>query len=199
MEKTAYIQTGKNTRIKIPDRMLLHKVTVKPGIIASPDMAGYNDYVLPLNVADIFKGTGLTGFETRPILHPKTGIANTDAIMLYTTKIMPLAERDISINSHESTVDHGYTIPHFMGCLTYDFNMNMKIFDFNRTAEPLTGWGCPWWVVSAKTKICYDKNKIKGWAFRPVLEKGSALHEEYIKKWEDVFLRIMVNPQNAIR
>jgi hypothetical protein len=198
MEKTAYIQTGKYTRIKIPDRLVLSKVAVKPGIIASPDMAGYNDYALPLNVAEIFKNAGLTGYETRPILHPKTGIANQDAVMLYTNKIAPPAQRDISIIFRGSTVDLGYHNACFMGCVTYDFKENIEIFDFNRTAEPVTGWGCPWWVISAKTKECYDKNKIKGWAFRPVLEKGSPLHEEYIKKWEDVYHRVMVNPKNTI-
>jgi len=70
--------------------------------------------------------------------------------------------------------------------------------DFNRTAEPFTFFGGPDWVLTARVREVYRRNKMKGWDFLPVLQEGDALHRDFTAKWERVRERVGMNPRNVL-
>jgi hypothetical protein len=49
---------------------------------------------------------------------------------------------------------------------------------------------------SAAVRDCFIRNKFKGWAFRPVLSKGSEMHRQYEALWDALFKKISINPLN---
>jgi hypothetical protein len=196
-EQTEYIQTAKKTRIKIPSVIGASKINIKPNNIGGPDI--FNEFILPSSLGDLFIADNLSGFELRPIVNPKTGAKNSDYSLLYCDKIMPPAVYDTTTQVYEDPSSAEKLKFRFLGCLTYDIKASLKkYYDFNRTTEGWAAYDIPEWVVSARVKDCYERNKLKGWWFRPVLEKGSELHWEYLQKWESLFTRIMVNPKNRI-
>jgi hypothetical protein len=71
-----------------------------------------------------------------------------------------------------------------------------QLEDLNRTAENFSNNYMPLWVVSARVRACVLAAKLKGWAFRPVLEPGTPLHEAYRTLWSDLLSRTAVNPRN---
>jgi hypothetical protein len=54
----------------------------------------------------------------------------------------------------------------------------------------------PIWVISARVRECVQDAKLKGWAFRPVLEAGTPLHAAYLEVWSGLLARVAVNPRN---
>jgi hypothetical protein len=48
----------------------------------------------------------------------------------------------------------------------------------------------PVWVISARVREVFTRNKLRGWAFRPVLEQGTPLHDAYLAKWQNLMARI---------
>lgn len=43
--------------------------------------------------------------------------------------------------------------------------------------------GTPSWVVSSRVVSAFRENKLRGWAFRPVLVKESELYASYLTFW----------------
>lgn len=195
LKNTDYIRTSANLKIKIIDQIALSSnIKVRPNAVgcASNWMA---EFVLAAPVAHIFESAGLTGFETRPILDLRSGALHEDFFLLYSSSIMPAAVLDVTTPMSIER-DPEDSSPRELGCLTYDPEDLESVLDFNRTAEDWSSNSMPLWVVTSRVRDVFLRNKLRGWAFRPVLERGSDLHQEYLEMWKDLIERVSINPQN---
>jgi hypothetical protein len=150
------------------------------------------DFVVPRAVADAFAQEGLTGFELKPVLDAKAGRPHADFFLLYSSSIMPEAERGatgVDVRNSEG----GWRE---LGAITYHFTGKEKLLDFNRTAENFGSNHLPFWIVSQRVREVMTKRKFKGWGYQPVLEKGTPLHQEHTRLWAEALQRISVNPRN---
>ncbi len=194
LAKLPFIHPTDLCKIKLLDEVALTRIKLKPNMVAGVD-EWTAEFIITSTVAKCFEKEKLTGFALKPVLNPKTGAYHDEFHMLYTDSIMPPVEYDRTIKSLEKEIpeEGGFRD---LGCLTYDFEEKVPDFDFNRTAENFSSNFMPIWVVSARVRECFGRNKLRGWAFRPVLEKGSELHRMYLEKWQSLFKRISINPRN---
>ncbi len=194
LETVKFIHTTDRCKIKLLDEVALTRIKLKPNMVAGVDQ-WTAEFIITSTVAKCFEKEKLTGLALKPVLNPKTGAYHDEFHMLYTDSIMPSVEYDRTIKSLEKEIpeEGGFRE---LGCLTYDFGEDVPKSDFNRTAENFSSNFMPIWVVSARVRECFTRNKLRGWAFRPVLEKGSELHRMYLEKWQSLFKRISINPRN---
>ena len=184
------IKTSAGMQIKLPGRIAVSKVSLlKFNMVACVGQT-LAEFAVHRDVATVFEAEGLSGYTLRPLYHSKTGEAHVDALQLYSEILMPAAELD-----RTTLPADGGGLRH-IGCLTYRNLSQLEQADFNRTAEDWSSNSMPLWVVSARVRDCFLQNKLKGWAFRPVLEWGSKVHEEYASLWESLFEQVSVNPRN---
>ncbi len=189
LEETPFRSTGDGTRIKLLDRTSLTKVAIKPNVVAGVDewMA---EFIIGSAVARAFEEEGLTGYSLRPVWNPKTVKEHKGIFQLYSEATMPPAHLDLT------TVPADGGGVRQLGCLVCQLDAGAQLPDFNRTAEDWSSNSMPLWVVSQRVRDCFQRNKLRGWAFRPVVAAGSELHEEYLRMWKDVFERVSANPRN---
>ncbi len=131
----------------------------------------------------------------RPVFNPKTNGDRTDCSQLSCDSIMPPAAIDATtLDMTKELADEGGWRE--LGCLTYELHEAGALPDFNRTAENWSNSFIPVWVVSARVRDAFERHKLKGWAFRPVLEKDSPLHRTYTDAWSTLLAKVAVNPRN---
>ena len=189
----AFQQTpGRSLAIRLIDRIAITKIAIAPNAIGCATN-WMPEFVVPRAIADAFREEGLTGFETKPVLNSKTGQPHADFFLLYSPSIMPDAERDATTLDQRATDNPAWRE---LGVLTYHFTGTEKLCDFNRTAENWSNRHLPFWIVSQRVREVVSRRKFKGWGYRPVLEKGTPLHQEYTRMWTEVMERIAVNPRN---
>lgn len=192
LAKVPSIRTRSKCEIKLLDSVALSKIKLKKNMVAGID-EWTAEFVITSEVAAIFHKNGLTGFDLKQVYNPKTGKDYEDYFLLYSDNILPLIELDSTI------VDKGNEEECFrsLGCLVYDFQSEEMLKDFNRTAENLSSNFMPLWVVSATVRDCFLRNKCKGGAFLPVMEKGRKMYEDYSTKWQSLIQRVSINPKNT--
>jgi hypothetical protein len=161
------------------DRIVLSRVDLPPNAVGGVETCGV-EYVLGGAAAQAFHD--FSGFEPRPIYQP-SGETHRGATQLYTSRTMPPCVRDRTLLARRNPAPLPSAFAQ-LGCLSYAPPALDAMADFNRTMEPLTGNWLADWIVSARVRARFKERKLKGWAFRPVLEAGSALHREYLEKWE---------------
>jgi len=183
---------GRLLPIKLVDSIALTKIKIAPNAIGCATH-WTPEFIVPRGVADAFREEGLTGFELRPVLDSKTRQPHPDFFLLYSTSIMPDAERDATTIDQSATDNPGWRE---LGVLTYDFTGWEACCDFNRTAENWSNSHLPFWIVSQRVREVVVRRGFKGWGYRPVLEKGTPLHETYMRLWRDILDRVSVNPRN---
>jgi len=185
------ITTDAGMQIKLLDKITLSKVSsLKPYMVAGVDQ-WTAEFVIAAGAASAFEADGLTGFSLRPLCDARTGEAHARIRQLYCDSLMPPAVHDRTT----PPADDGGVRQ--LGCLVYDERLeDLDLPDFNRTAEDWSSNRMPIWVVSARVKESFARHKLRGWAFRPVLEKGSDLHGEYAAQWERLFEQVSINPRN---
>jgi hypothetical protein len=181
-------------KIRLLDRIALSRASLKPNEIACAGdwMA---EFITHREVGRIFEIEGLTGFTLHPVLDPKARKDYEDVFQLYTESLMPQAELDLTTPPHPDFPDKK---PRQLACLTYDFRDGSEpTADFNRTAEAWSSNDMPVWVISSRVREIFNRHKLRGWAFRPVLEKGTSLHDAYLAKWQNLMGRISAsNPRH---
>jgi len=184
------IRTVSGADIYLPHRIAASKVkNIKPNMVAGVGQK-LQEFIVHDNVGAVLTEAGLTGFILLPFYDSRTETAHSDVRQLYSNSIMPAAELDRTT----PPADGGGV--RLLGCLVYDELDRDAVTDFNRTAEDWAAANMPLWVVSARVCEVFQHNKFKGWAFRPVLEKGSNMHSEYLRLWEELFVRTAINPRN---
>jgi hypothetical protein len=182
-----FLETGGGRKIRLLERIALRCASLKANEIACAGdwMA---EFVAHREAGRIFESEGLTGLSLRPVFDPKAGKDYEDLFQLYTDSLMPPVELDLTTPPHP---DSPAKKPRQLACLTYDFGKgNEPVSDFNRTAEAWSSNDMPAWVVTSRVREVFTRNKLRGWAFRPVLEKGTDLHAAYLAKWQDLIDRI---------
>lgn len=190
VESLDLIKTTAGMEIRLPDRITLSKVgPLKPNMVACVGQ-WLREFVVHSDVTAAMSAEGLSGYSLRPVLNARTQAAHADVHQLYCTTIMPPAELDRTT----PPADGGGVRQ--LGCFTYENLELQSPTDFNRTAEDWASLNMPLWVVSARVRECFMRNKFKGWAFRPVLAKGSEMHREYERLWDELFEQVSVNPHN---
>ena len=185
---------GRVLRIKLIDRIALSRVALPPnGVALAGDWMA--EFVAHRAVARIFEQDGFTGCSFRPIVDPKTRGDRADYVQLYSESIMPPAVLDATtINVTGDIPEEGGWRE--LGCLTYALRAGDHVDDFNRTAENWSNSFIPLWIVSARVRDAFQQHKLKGWAFRPVLEQGTPLHRAYADAWTSLLARVAINPRN---
>ena len=181
---------GRELPIKIIDRLTFSKVDN----VAANAFACAGDWMAEFlagaAVAAAFRDASLADYEMRQVVDAKTGAPQADVFHLFTASIMPPAELDattIQLNTETRSWRE-------LGCLSYA--PATAAGDFNRTAENFSNNYMPIWVVSPRVRDCVQDAKLKGWAFRPVLETGTPLHAAYLQTWSGLLARVAVNPRN---
>jgi len=190
VESLELIHTRAGMEIKLPNRIAASRVkALKPNMVAGVG-EWLEEYVVTDAVAAVFSSEAFSGFSLRPLFISRTNTAHDAVHHLYSTAIMPPAELDRTVRP----ADGGGVRQ--LGCLTYKDLEQHDLADFNRTAEDWAMGNMPLWVVSARVRDCFIRNKFKGWAFRPALSKGSDMHRQYEALWEDLLKKTSVNPLN---
>ena len=182
---------GRPSRIKLVDGLAFSRIALPPNAVgcASDWMA---EFIVPAGVSEAFKEASLSGYTLRPLRDPAAGHDHPGYFQLYSESILPPAERDATTVPQEAQDGGGWRE---LGCLSYRFDGH-DVNDFNRTAEDWSNNSLPLWVASARVRQCMLAKKLKGWAFRPVLEIGTPLHDTYTALWSALLERVAVNPGN---
>ncbi|TFH47615.1 MAG: hypothetical protein E4H01_07965 [Lysobacterales bacterium] len=182
--------TSVRSRIYLPDRIAVSKVgALKPNMVGGVGQS-LQEFVIHHDVAAAFSEAGFSGFSLRPVFNSKTETAYTEIHQLYSDVIMPAAE----LGRKTPPADGGGVRQ--LGCLVYENLEQHDVADFNRTAEDWAAGNMPLWVVSDRVRELFLRNKLKGWAFRPVLVKASEMHIEYERLWNGLFEQVAANSQN---
>jgi hypothetical protein len=195
LHATDFLVTGDRSRIKLLKKIALSKIDLKPNMIGSLGEWA-EEFIVTDLVAGVFRKCALSGFDTLPIFNPKTLEDHQNYFQLFAENILPPAVRDLTVIELEAGFDAEKQLRH-LGCLSYETESGGgRATDFNRTAEAWSNNHLPFWVVSKSVVQCFRQNKLKGWAFRPVLDAQGDLYAEYIKKWTLLRHKISLNPRN---
>jgi hypothetical protein len=168
-------------RYRVPERISLSKIRLKPNQIASVGQ-WTAECVVPKGVRAIFEEARLSGVDFRPVFNTRTGAAFDEYFHLYSDRALEFRELDLASPEIRSPhpEEQGYDA---LGCLCYDTLTLERALDFNRTGEPLESFEFPDWVVRSSVRDCFVEHRLRGWAFEPVLELGTLPYEEYCELW----------------
>jgi hypothetical protein len=186
-KRTRLLDAGGESPIRLVSGLVLSHIPLKPNMVG---LIGdwTQEYVVGSGVAQAFTTAGLTGFSLLPISHPKRRSPHERFFQLFSDSILKPASLDCSVERIKSVVPSENGHLQHMGCLSYVQPDLANSPDFSRTAEPWGGWdGWPLWVVRAKVKQTFDQHKMRGWAFRPILVRGSDLYTEYVSQWQHLY------------
>jgi hypothetical protein len=181
--------TTSRWQVRMPKRMFLGKA-VPPETIAHVDQYT-GEYVLGSVAADALRASGLSGWRLEPVLHWKTRAPQPEVGMhLTASELLPPA---LECATTFETFDDGPkkpSTPRRYGAISHSAGALEESADFARTAEPWGAWSTPLWVVRPRVRTWYEQAGLRGWAFWPVLEQGTALHREHEQKWDEVLTRV---------
>jgi hypothetical protein len=195
LESLPFIRSGPGASIRLIDRIALRGAALRPNEIAG-SCEWMAEFVVSREVGRLFESEGLTGFSLRPVFDSRTKQDAEHIFQLYSERLMPRALVDATTPVHPDEDDPEHRRQ--LACLSYDFaGRPPEEADFRRTAEPWSSNHLPVWVVSRRVRECFERRKLRGWAFRPVLEAGSELHAAYTRMWDDLFARVRAShPQH---
>lgn len=181
-DRDALHPTHGRWRVRLPRHVYLAR-PVPPDSIAHVDQYT-GEYVLGSTAAKALQGSGLSGWRLQPVLHWKSRMPLPDTGMHLTSgELLPPA---LPTATTFETFDDGPrapSTPRRHGAIAYAAGALRDTPDFARTSEPWCDWGTPMWVVRQRVRTWYGQAALKGWAFWPVLEEGSALQAEHEEKW----------------
>ncbi|HEY8356017.1 MAG TPA: hypothetical protein VIL30_01045 [Ramlibacter sp.] len=180
--------TASRWPVRLPQRIYLSKAVDDATISHVDEWTG--EYVVGSQAAEGLRGSGLTGFELRPVLHHKTGEAHDAGHHLVTRELLPAALEDATVFE---TFDEGPrqpSTPRRYGLLSYEAGALDTSPDLARTAEPWGAWRTPLWIVRQRARAWLAAAQVRGWKFQPVLEKDSALHREHTQRWDELLGRL---------
>jgi hypothetical protein len=174
--------------VRLPPKIYLTKV-VPPSTIALVDQ-WTGEYAFGAEAAQALRCSRLTGWALAPVLHPVKAAPTGTGYHLSTSALLPAALQD---HTRITTYDDGPrqpSQPRRYGLLSYAAGALAYGPDFARTAEPWGPWRTPQWVVRQAVRQWFVANALRGWAFWPVLEEGTALHADHLRRWEETLERL---------
>ncbi|MGV3573315.1 MAG: hypothetical protein ACO1PB_22200 [Ramlibacter sp.] len=180
--------TASRWPVRLPQRIYLSKAVHDATISHVDEWTG--EYVVGSQAAEGLRGSGLTGFELRPVLHHKTGEAHAAAHHLVSRELLPAALEDATVFETFDDGPRQPSTPRRYGLLSYEAGALQASPDLARTAEPWGAWRTPLWIVRQRARGWLDAAQVRGWKFQPVLEKDSALHREHTQRWGELLGRL---------
>lgn len=174
-------------RARTLDRIALNRAGLRPNEVACAGdwMA---EWVIARGVATVFEEAGLSGFDLGPVYRPRTGEEYEDVFLLRAGARMPPAADDLTTPALPPSDPEGGRRQ--LSCLTYDPAAFDAGADFRRTAEAWSSNLMSVMLVSARVREVFLERSLRGWAFRPVLERGSPLHDAYLRRWTALLARV---------
>lgn len=162
---------GGATSVRLMRGVYLSQLRLKPKTIAGIG-EWMEAYLAGAEVWQVFGEAELTGVVPEKVFQVRSGTPFPDAHQLFTETKLPPMEFDLA-----TSVALGAS-----GLLCYHSEELAGLPDFMHTAEPWANarFGWPLWVVSARVRDLFRKDKVRGWAFHPVLMRGSTLHRDYL-------------------
>jgi hypothetical protein len=172
-------------RCRIPERVSLTRIRLKPNQIASVGQ-WTAEFIVPNAVRRIFEKEEFTGAAFRSVTDTRTEAPFDAVAHLYSNHVLAPRIIDVASRKIVSAVpeERGYDA---LGCFCYEPDVLQDALDFNRTGEGNVGFEFPDWVVSARVRDVYVVNKLKGWAFEPVLEPASETYDDYTALWHSLY------------
>ncbi len=185
VDRLPWIGDDPKRRFRLPDRLSLSKIRLKPNQIAGVGQ-WTSEYVIPRGVRMLSEDARFSGIEFRPIFETRTGAPFDEYFQLYSDQILGFRELDVASPEVRSPhpEEQGYDA---LGCLCYDTKTLEEALDFNRTGEHLVSFEFPDWIVRSSVRDWFRKHKLRGWAFEPVLELGTRSYEEYFELWSSLY------------
>jgi hypothetical protein len=182
-------EAGSRWRVRIPKRMFLGKPVPEATIAHVDQYTG--EYVLGSAATEALRASGLDGWRLQPVLHWKTKASQPEVGMhLTTTRLLPPALECATTFETFDNGAHAPGTPRRYGAITYAAGALEESADFARTAEPWCEWSTPQWIVRQRVRTWYEEAGLGGWAFRPVLDEGTALQREHEARWQQVLSRL---------
>lgn len=176
--------TASRWPVRLPQRIYLSKAVADTAISHVDQWTG--EYVLGAQAAQGLRASGLTGFELRPVLHPKTGEGHEAGHHLVARELLPAAVEDATTFETFDDGPRQPSTPRRYGLLAYARDALQSSPDLARTAEPWGDWKTPVWVARQRARAWFEQAQVRGWKFQPVLQEGDALHREHAQRWEDL-------------
>ncbi|RYY98376.1 MAG: hypothetical protein EOO24_18590 [Comamonadaceae bacterium] len=180
--------TASRWPVRLPQRIYLSKAVHDATISHVDEWTG--EYVVGSQAAEGLRGSGLTGFELRPVLHHKTNEAHDAGHHLVTRALLPAALEDATVFETFDDGPRQPSTPRRYGLLSYARGALETSPDLARTAEPWGAWRTPLWIVRQQARAWLDAAQVRGWKFQPVLDQGSALHSEHTQRWDELLGRL---------
>lgn len=183
-DKAPLYNAGGESPIRLARNLALTHIRLKPNMVgAIGDWT--QEYVIGSGVATVFQEAKLSGLSLISIQNPKMGTPHEGFFQIFSDSILKPATVDCSVERINSAYSEENGQLRHLGCLSYPAADLGDSTDFNRTAEPWGGWhGWPLWVVRAKVRELFTKQKLRGWAFGPVLITNTDLYADYLRQWE---------------
>ena len=167
--------TASRWPVRIPQCVYLSKPIPQNTIVQVDQYTG--EYAVGTDVSGLLSASNHSGYRLLPVLHWRTRVGRPEIGMhLSSDRLWPAASA--SLTRDETTSPQRHRL------LSYASAALRDAPDFGRTAEPWGAWQTPQWIVSQRVRRWVMANGIKGWAFWPVVEEGSALHAEHQAIWE---------------
>jgi hypothetical protein len=176
--------TASRWSVRLPQRIYLSKPVGGSAISHVDEWTG--EYVLGPQAAEALRGSGLTGFELRPVLHHKTGTPVDAGHHLVARELLPAALEDATTYETFDDGPRQPSTPRRYGLLSYAAGALGPSPDLARTAEPWGAWRTPVWIVRQRARSWFEAAQVRGWKFQPVLDADSRLHREHTQRWDDL-------------
>lgn len=180
--------TASRWPVRLPQRIYLTKPVADATISHVDEWTG--EYVVGSQAAEGLRGSGLTGFELRPVLHHKTGEAHDAGHHLVSRELLPAALEDATVFETFDDGPRQPSTPRRYGLLSYARGALEGSPDLARTAEPWGAWRTPVWVVRQQARAWLDTAQVRGWKFQPVLDEDTPLHREHAERWGELLARL---------
>jgi len=180
--------TASRWSVRLPQRIYLSKAVGESAISHVDEWTG--EYVLGTDAAQALRASGLTGFELRPVLHPKTNTPHEAGHHLVARELLPAALEDATTFETFDDGPRQPSTPRRYGLLSYGEGALQESPDLARTAEPWGDWRTPVWIVRQRARGWFESAQVRGWRFQPVLDAGSRLHAEHTQRWGDILGRL---------
>ncbi|MGI9204530.1 MAG: hypothetical protein ACR2Q3_10995 [Woeseiaceae bacterium] len=197
IELLPWIGNDPKRQYKIQEQIFLTRIRLKPNQVA---VVGQwtAEYVVPSAVRKIFEHAQFDGIEFRPIVNTRTGSPHDDYHHLYCNHALDSRVLDLASPEFESTrpEQQGYDS---LGCLCYEPQVLDKARDFNRTGEMMVGFQFPGWVVRSSVSDLFRENKLRGWAFEPVLDVKSDAYQDYTELWSSFYAMLARCRKHTVR
>ncbi|HYW56168.1 MAG TPA: hypothetical protein VE934_04365 [Polaromonas sp.] len=180
--------TSSEWAVRLPSQLYLTEVVPTTTIAIVDQWTG--EYALGADATQSVRASGLSGWKLTPVLHPRHGALPDASQHLTTSELLPAALMDLT---RIATYDDGPrqpSQPRRYGLLSYMAASLANTADFTRTAEPWGPWRTPQWVVRQRVRQWFLGSGLRGWAFWPILEEGTALHAEHVARWTETLAQL---------